>query len=93
MRTIAAVPLTVLLAAGGIALAAPAAAGCEGQAFAQYCDGPIRPDGTWDRCMEAYGTTNAFGAVLVPNVSRCYPIDPNAFPPTPLGQPLYHIYP
>jgi hypothetical protein len=81
------------LAAAGIGFAAPASAGCETQAFAQYCDGPIRPDGTWDRCMVAFGTTNAFGAVIVPSTSRCYPIDPNAFPPFPLGQPLYHVYP
>jgi len=29
----------------------------------------------------------------VPSVGRCYPVDPNAFPPTPLGQPLYYIDP
>ena len=76
-----------------IGVAAPASSGCEAQVFAKYCDGPVRPDGTWDRCFEAYGTTNAFGAVLVPRVGRCYPVDPNNFPPTPLGQPQYHIYP
>lgn len=43
--------------------------------------------------MEAFGTVNGFGQVVVPPVSRCYPIDPNAFPPTPLGQPQEHIYP
>ncbi|MCW2521323.1 MAG: hypothetical protein JWR46_3942 [Mycobacterium sp.] len=32
----------------GIAMAGPASAGCVGQVFAQYCDGPIKPDGTWD---------------------------------------------
>jgi hypothetical protein len=83
---------SVLLAAS-VVLAAPASAGCEGQAFAQYCDGPIRPDGTWDRCFVAYGSTNAFGAVTVPAVGRCYPIDPNAWPMLPLGQPQYHVYP
>ncbi len=36
---------------GGVA-AAPASAGCETNALgAQYCDGPPRPDGTWDRCV------------------------------------------
>jgi hypothetical protein len=85
--------LATALAVAGIGFAAPAYAGCETQAFAKYCDGPVRPGGTWDRCMEAFGTVNAFGQVQVPTVSRCYPIDPNAFPPTPLGQPQEHIYP
>lgn len=81
------------MGAAGIWFAARASAGCESQAFAQYCDGPVRPDGTWDRCMVAYGTTNVFGATVIPDVSRCYPIDPTAFPLTPLGQPPQHIYP
>jgi hypothetical protein len=81
------------IGAVGIAMAGPASAGCVGQVFAQYCDGPIKPDGTWDRCMEAYGTTNAFGATLVPTVSRCYPYDPANPPMTPLSQPGEHIYP
>jgi hypothetical protein len=41
------------LAATGIGFAAPASAGCEAQVFAQYCDGPIRLDGTWDRCFQS----------------------------------------
>lgn len=77
-----------------VILAAPASAGCETQPFAQYCDGPVRPDGTWDRCQVAFGTTNAFGAVIVPSTSRCYPINPaEPWPMFPLGQPQYHIYP
>lgn len=43
--------------------------------------------------MVAYGTTNVFGQTVVPNVGRCYPIDPADFPVIPLGQPPYHIYP
>jgi len=77
----------------GVGHAAPASAGCETQAFAKYCDGPIRPDGSWDRCMEAFGTVNAFGQVLIPTVSRCYPYDPASPPMTPLGQPQDHVYP
>lgn len=85
--------VAAVLAVAGVGFAAPAAAGCEGQAFAQYCDGPIRPDGTWDRCFVAYGSTNAFGQVTVPPVGRCYPVDPTAYPMFPLGQPQYHVYP
>lgn len=87
-----AVPVIGLLA-GSLIAAAPAAAGCETQAFAQYCDGPIRPDGTWDRCMAAFGQGYPGHIGYVPTVSRCYPVDPANFPPIPLGQPLDHIYP
>ncbi|SHT28235.1 Uncharacterised protein [Mycobacteroides abscessus subsp. abscessus] len=81
----------------GVGLAAPASAGCETQPFAQYCDGPIKADGTWDRCFSSasgpifgqYGQVSGW----VPSTGRCYPIDPNEFPPTPIGQPQYHIYP
>jgi hypothetical protein len=95
-------PLLAALAAaaavsGAVALAPAATAGCESQVFATYCDGPIRPDGTWDRCFQSapQATYGQWGQVsgVVPSVGRCYPIDPNAFPPTPLGQPPYHIYP
>ncbi|ORA38134.1 CDGP domain-containing protein [Mycobacterium aquaticum] len=85
------------LAAAGLALAAPSSAGCETQPFAQYCDGPIRPDGTWDRCFstQPQAINGQYGQITgwVPSVGRCYPVDPNAWPPTPLGQPQYHIYP
>jgi hypothetical protein len=91
------VVLGAALAATGIGFAAPASAGCEAQVFAQYGDGPIRPDGTWDRCFQSAPQTT-FGQFVqatgyVPSVGRCYPVDPNVFPPTPLGQPLYHIDP
>jgi len=88
---------TSAAAATGIGFAAPASAGCETQPFAQYCDGPVRPDGTWDRCFQSaqqaiYG---GFGQVtgLTPSTGRCYPVDPTAFTALPLGQPQYRIYP
>lgn len=78
-----------------IGFAAPASAGCEYQVFAQYCDGPIQPDGTWERCFVAAGQTfsGQYGQVAgwIPPVGRCYEVDPAAFPVTPLGQPPYHI--
>jgi hypothetical protein len=81
----------------GAAFAAPAAAGCETGPFAQYCDGPIRPDGTWDRCFSTtpQATYGQYGQVsgIVPSVGRCYPYDPTNPPMTPLGQPNYHVYP
>ncbi|TXH20063.1 MAG: hypothetical protein E6R06_22825 [Mycobacterium sp.] len=64
--------------------------GCETQVFADYCDGPIRPDGSWKRCMMARGS--AAGGVYVPPVNNCFIIPGvDQIPPTPLGQPPYHI--
>ncbi len=86
------VKLAVLVAAmagTGIGFAAPAYAGCETQPFARYCDGPVRPDGTWDRCQVAFGQTSPY----IPTTQRCNPVDPTAWPMFPLGQPQYHIYP
>jgi hypothetical protein len=75
------------LAATGIGFAAPANAGCETQPFAMYCDSPVRPDGTWDRCQSTLQSG-------VPSTYRCYPVDPSQpWPMFPLGQPQYHIYP
>lgn len=90
--SVAAIPTSI-----GIGFAAPASAGCETQLFAQYCDGPVKADGTWDRCFTSapQATFGQYGQVSgwVPSTGRCYPVDPNAFPPTPIGQPQYHIYP
>jgi len=45
--------LGVALMAGGlIAAAPPANAGCQyGGAYLSKCDGPVQPDGTWQRCV------------------------------------------
>ena len=44
-----AAPLT---AAGLIGAAPPASAGCQyGGPYLSKCDGPIQPDGTWQRCV------------------------------------------
>ncbi|CPV56993.1 CDGP domain-containing protein [Mycobacteroides abscessus] len=96
-RICLAVSAAVIPASIGIGFAAPASAGCEAGPFAQYCDGPIKADGTWDRCFTSapQATFGQYGQVSgwVPSTGRCYPVDPNEFPPTPLGQPQYHIYP
>ena len=43
---------TVLTAGGLIAGAPPARAGCQnGGLVASKCDGPVQPDGTWQRCV------------------------------------------
>lgn len=98
MRIGAGITVAVLASAPvvtAVVLAAPASAGCEYQVFAQYCDDPIQPDGTWRRCFTSspQSFSGQYGQVagFIPPTGRCYPVDPNAFPPTPLGQPPYHI--
>lgn len=61
-------------------------AGCETQGFANYCDGPIRPDGSWKRCMFAHSQYG--GGVYTPPVQNCFVV-PGAdqIAPTPIGQP------
>jgi hypothetical protein len=67
MKTLVAVAISGLVA-GGIALAAPASAGCQGGwtpwGGGTTCDGPIAGDGTLPRCVTAgamgFGGTNCF---------------------------------
>jgi hypothetical protein len=42
----------LLVAAGLFASAPPASAGCwYGGPYLSKCDGPVQPDGTWQRCV------------------------------------------
>ena len=42
----------LLMAAALITSAPPASAGCQyGGLFISKCDGPVQPDGTWQRCV------------------------------------------
>jgi hypothetical protein len=62
----------LLMAAGLIGFAPQASAGCQyGGAFLSKCDGPVQPDGTWQRCVAApqLGPRGA-SSYLVP-VRRC----------------------
>ena len=60
MKTVVALAIGAL-AASGIALAAPANAGCQGGwtpwGGQEICDGPIAPDGNFQRCQ----STSALG--------------------------------
>lgn len=94
MATLAttAAAVAAALAAAPTATAVPGdpMPGCETQIFANYCDGPIREDGSWKRCLMAHG--QYIGNIYTPPVQNCF-IIPGAdqIPPTPLGQPNYHI--
>jgi hypothetical protein len=67
MKTLVALAVSAL-AASGIALAAPANAGCQGGwtpwGGGTTCDGPIAGDGTFERCVTAgamgFGGTNCY---------------------------------
>lgn len=85
----------VVLPIAGLIAAAPASAGCETNVLgALYCDSPIRPDGTWDRCYTVAPTTNVLGGVIAPGAQKCYPVNPaDGWPVVPMGQPQHHIYP
>jgi hypothetical protein len=79
---------------GGIGLAPKASAGCQTPLLADtYCDGPIRPDGTWERCHTSpggpvYGGRGVVGSWLPP-VNTCFQVDPSQ--PWPIGQPQFHV--
>lgn len=68
----------VLTVGGLIALAPPASAGCQyGGLVASKCDGPVQPDGTWQRCVVI--TTSHSGPVYqwTPD---CKSMGPGQFP-------------
>lgn len=74
--------LTVMLMAGGlVALAPPASAGClYGGPFISKCDGPVQPDGTWQRCVAvARLVPNGASSYLVPD-KRCDLMGPDQNP-------------
>ena len=44
--------LAAVLMAGGLIVSPPASAGCQyGGTVISKCDGPVQPDGTWQRCV------------------------------------------
>ena len=59
----------LLVAAGLIASAPPASAGClYGGPVISKCDGPVQPDGTWQRCVAvARFVPNGLSSYLTPD--------------------------
>ena len=76
--------LAVLLMAGGLIVSAPpASAGClYGGPVISRCDGPLQPDGTWQRCVAVFNyVPSGLSSHLVP-VKRCDLMGPGrAYPP------------
>jgi hypothetical protein len=73
--------VAVLLALGLIASAPPASAGCQyGGLVISKCDGPVQPDGTWQRCVVfANSMPNGASSYLVPE-RRCDVMGPDQHP-------------
>jgi hypothetical protein len=71
----------VLMAAGLIAAAPPASAGCQyGGSFISKCDGPVQPDGTWQRCVAvATWVPSGASSFLAPD-KRCDVMGPDQQP-------------
>lgn len=88
--------LAVALVVGGlITWAPPASAGClYGGPVISKCDGPVQPDGTWQRCVAVFNyVPNGFSSHLVP-VKQCDVMGPGRpFAPWDSGfaDPLTHI--
>lgn len=71
----------VLMAGGLIASSPPASAGCQyGGPVISKCDGPVQPDGSWQRCVAAphlvYSGASSF---LVPE-KHCDVMGPDQHP-------------
>ncbi|MCV7049586.1 hypothetical protein H7H82_03025 [Mycobacterium heidelbergense] len=67
--------------------------GCENGGFlntVMICDGPIRPDGTWQRCASWQPTYNPGygGGFYAPGGQQCRVIDLGSIPPL---SPDHHI--
>src|SRR5271163_4810509 len=81
----------VLMAGELIASAPPASAGCQyGGPVISKCDGPVQPDGSWQRCVvSSYLVGSGASSYLVPDRS-CDLMGPDqhpgglafAYPPT-----------
>ena len=75
--------LTAVLMAGGLIAAAPlAGAGCVyGGPVISKCDGPVQPDGTWQRCVVTRNlVVNGASSFLVPE-RRCDVVGPGGLDP------------
>jgi hypothetical protein len=92
-RSIVAGLAVLLIGAGMIASAPPASAGCVyGGGVLSKCDGPIQPDGTWQRCV-AFTQFVPHGAssYLVPE-KHCDFMGPDQHPGDPgFADPPAHI--
>jgi len=85
--------LAVLMAGGLITSAPPASAGCQyGGPVLSRCDGPVQPDGTWQRCVAfTHWIPSGASSFLAPE-RRCDLMGPGQNPGDPgFTDPPTHI--
>jgi hypothetical protein len=85
--------LAVLMAGGLITSAPPASAGCQyGGPVLSKCDGPVQPDGTWQRCVAfTHWIPSGASSFLAPE-RRCDLMGPGQNPGDPgFTDPPTHI--
>ena len=82
----------VLMDGGLTAAAPPANAGCQyGGPVLSKCDGPVQPDGTWQRCVTStYWVPSGASSFLVPE-KRCDVLGPDQHPLGAFADPPAHI--
>jgi hypothetical protein len=67
---------TALTAGALIASAPPANAGCQyGGIAISKCDGPVQPDGTWQRCATFYSSSSSYRTDM-----NCQTLGPDQHP-------------
>jgi hypothetical protein len=83
----------VLMAAQLIASAPPASAGCVyGGPIISKCDGPIQPDGTWQRCVATPQVVPRGPSSFLIPVKNCDVMGPDLHPADfALADPPTHI--
>jgi hypothetical protein len=71
-----------LVTGGLIAAAPPAAAGCQyGGPIISKCDGPIQPDGTWERCVVTKNLVASGASSFYVPERTCNTMGPGGFDP------------
>ena len=80
-RSIVGGSVALLMAAALIAIAPPASAGCQyGGSIISKCDGPVQPDGTWQRCLTVTQLIPRGASSYFVPVRRCDLMGPSQHP-------------
>jgi hypothetical protein len=91
VRVTLAVVAAAMAATGiSIASAAPASAGCEPRPLTNYCDKPVRADGSWRRCFYNTPLVDGQGGLFSTGGGNCYDVPGPGLDPYPWA-PQEHI--
>lgn len=90
---IAGLGVAALLAGGSIAAAPPANAGCVygGFGIISKCDGPVQPDGTWQRCVGFMNLIQRGASSYFAPDKQCDVLGPGFQPAGAFADPPDHI--